>query len=502
MTTRHRFLTLFVATLAVVGVIALGPAAPPSGKGKNKPTLTVTIDPTSISESGGTAEGTVTRTNADTASDLTVALSSSDTTEAAVQISVTISGGSDFAIFPIDAVNDSDIDGDQTVTITATATGYRSGSATLTVADDESPPTATEPSFTMTLLGTLGGASSEAWAMNENGDVVGTWQTAIGPYAPWASFVYFSDTQQMVDLRTLLPQAVFETWVKDSFVAIDINSGINNGPKQICGRAQKLNGSGVLQTYAIRITLPHQGDAAIVETVGGLVGSVQSWASDINKFGDVTGTYVLPGGINRTFAYYEGIGSLDIGDLGGEGGRGWVINNLGEITGYSENADRERRAFLFIPGEAMQDLGIIKKVRRIDAFGSYSYGEDINDSAVVVGVSVAGLQNGSPIYRAFLEAGNGMVNLGTLDGDSESNPTGINSHNEVVGESFVGSSYRGFLYSSSFGMLELNALIDGLPVNYRNISVSPLKINDSGTISGSIRLEDFTTQAFVLMPNP
>jgi probable HAF family extracellular repeat protein len=233
MTTRPRLLTLFVATLAVVGAISHGPAAPPPGKGKVKLALTVTIDPTSISESAGAnaATGTVTHNNADTSSDVVVTLSNSDTTEAAFQGSVTIPMGVNSVSFPIDAVNDSDIDGDQAVTITATATDYRSGSANLTVVDDESPPTATEPSYTMTLLGTLGGSSSEAWAMNESGDVVGKSQTADGTSAP---FVYFSDTKEMVDLRDFLTQDDLDLWRWNLFAPRGINSGIS-GPIQICG---------------------------------------------------------------------------------------------------------------------------------------------------------------------------------------------------------------------------------------------------------------------------
>jgi hypothetical protein len=52
-------------------------------------------------------------------------------------------------------------------------------------------------------------------------------------------------------------------------------------------------------------------------------------------------------------------------------------------------------------------------------------------------------------------------------------------------------------------MLELDALIDNLPVGYRSmLHQGRFQINDSGTISGSIEFEDFSVQAFVLTPNP
>ena len=96
-----------------------------------------------------------------------------------------------------------------------------------------------------------------------------------------------------------------------------------------------------------------------------------------------------------------------------------------------------------------------------------------------------------------------MINLGTLDGDIDSQAMSINLGGEIVGESFgTISLWRAFYYSSAFGMLELKSLIDNPPINSRDIMATPLQINDTGTISGTIRLEDFTIQAFVLTPNP
>jgi hypothetical protein len=99
-------------------------------------TLTVTVNPASISENGGTATGTVTRSNTDTGQALTVTLVSSDTTEA-VPTSVTILANQSSATFAITAVDDTLLDGTQTVTITASAAGYVSGTKTLDVTDYE-----------------------------------------------------------------------------------------------------------------------------------------------------------------------------------------------------------------------------------------------------------------------------------------------------------------------------------------------------------------------------
>ncbi|MCA9140159.1 MAG: hypothetical protein KDB00_25480 [Planctomycetales bacterium] len=107
--------------------------------GRFTETLTVSIDLLEISENGGQALGTVVR-NGGTVGDLVVNLTSDDTSEATVPATVTIPDGSDFANFPIRAVNDTDLDGTQTVTITATAIGISYGTATIDVTDDDVPP--------------------------------------------------------------------------------------------------------------------------------------------------------------------------------------------------------------------------------------------------------------------------------------------------------------------------------------------------------------------------
>ena len=100
-------------------------------------TLIVTINPASISENGGTATGTVTRTNTDRSAALLVNLVSSQTTGAAVPASVTIPANQSSVTFPITAVDDVLVDGTQTVTVTASATGYGDGTRTLDVTDYE-----------------------------------------------------------------------------------------------------------------------------------------------------------------------------------------------------------------------------------------------------------------------------------------------------------------------------------------------------------------------------
>ena len=106
------------------------------------PALALTIDQTSILENGGSTTATVTRSG-DTSGELTVALTLSDDTESpevTTPATVVFVDGQTEVTFAVTAVNDDLVDGDQVATITATA-GAITATATVTVLDDDVPPT-------------------------------------------------------------------------------------------------------------------------------------------------------------------------------------------------------------------------------------------------------------------------------------------------------------------------------------------------------------------------
>lgn len=84
------------------------------------PQLTITFADPAIDEPDGAAATTATvRRNTPVDDPMTVLLGSSDTSEATVPASVTIPAGSDFATFPVNAVDDFVVDGTQSVSISA-----------------------------------------------------------------------------------------------------------------------------------------------------------------------------------------------------------------------------------------------------------------------------------------------------------------------------------------------------------------------------------------------
>jgi hypothetical protein len=100
--------------------------------------LTVTIFSASISESDAiqAVGGQVVR-NSELSIPLTVTLSSSDSSEAVVPISVTFTPGFNSVGFSLEAIDDLIADGTQTVTITASAVGHTNGSDTVDILDDD-----------------------------------------------------------------------------------------------------------------------------------------------------------------------------------------------------------------------------------------------------------------------------------------------------------------------------------------------------------------------------
>ena len=101
-------------------------------------TLSISINPTSIPETNGSATGIVSRLDADLTQALVVNLSSSDETSATVPVSVIIPANQSSIDFTITAHDDHLVSGTKAITITATAVGYTGGTGTLNITDSDS----------------------------------------------------------------------------------------------------------------------------------------------------------------------------------------------------------------------------------------------------------------------------------------------------------------------------------------------------------------------------
>jgi probable HAF family extracellular repeat protein len=128
---------------------------------------------------------------------------------------------------------------------------------------------------------------------------------------------------------------------------------------------------------------------------------------------------------------------------------------------------------------------------------------DINRQGDVVGFSnpdVPGDAEGDFLAQAFLWVrGSAIaVNIGTLDGDPNSQAFAINSSGQVVGISF-GDLVRGgraFIYENG-ELINLNHLVDIGP----DVLVSAQDINEAGQITGRVR-DGLTGEVFAFVATP
>jgi probable HAF family extracellular repeat protein len=184
---------------------------------------------------------------------------------------------------------------------------------------------------TMLDIGTLGGAYSEAVAINNAGQVLGQGYAADGS---WHAFLWFAGTLR--DLAPLVPNG--------SRVY-----GINNSGR-IVGKSTGADGwDHAFQWDPV---------AGTMRDLGTLPGVRNSYASGINDDGQIAVT-CWDGYDNYAALWDPATGTLrDLGTLGG-GHSGWLpgmrgswavaINNAGQVVGASFTADGRQHAFLWRP---------------------------------------------------------------------------------------------------------------------------------------------------------
>jgi probable HAF family extracellular repeat protein len=209
------------------------------------------------------------------------------------------------------------------------------------------------------------------------------------------------------------------------------------------------------------------------------LGGLESYATDINNRGAVTGGVYRGSPFQwetRFEAFVWNNGTVQfLGTLGGANSFANAINDLGEVTGTSTTADGQYHAFVWSPGRGMEDIGpgeghginangVVVGTSGPTAFrwtratgrqvllplrdGYQAVALDINRTGVAVGSSLDATGR-----RAVLWApdGSGPKDLGTLGGDY-SEARAIADNGVIVGTSSTASYLAPFRWTPRGGM--------------------------------------------------
>jgi len=323
-------------------------------------------------------------------------------------------------------------------------------------------------------LGALpGDSSSVAWAINENGDVVGWSNGANGTRA----FV-FTNSGGMVGLPGLpnRPRTVARDINDAGIVVGSANAGGTDLGHAVLWSGKLVQDLGTLGTGSFS-------EALAVNAAGQVVG----WSS-ADSGGGVSGVHGFLYG-NNAAAPLRGLSpSSDarLIDLTPDSDTGYAldINDAGQVTGY-KTALGGYHAFRWQAGVFL-DLGVLPGF-------AHSFGWAINAFGDVAGNSTSASGNSEQLFR--YTDGGGLQNLG---GSGEYNQAlGINDSGVVVGTR-GNSMKRALRYSDAAGLQDLNALVDP---SLGWVLLAAHDVNDAGQIVG-YAFNNFTGQTHAVRLEP
>lgn len=319
--------------------------------------------------------------------------------------------------------------------------------------------------YTVTLIDITGATSSTARAVNDLGQVVGSYEKADNSNQAYVWSAAGGTTD--------IPPLAGDTGSS----AHDIN---NAG--QVTGGSINEN---AMPVYSGFIWSSGGG----TQDLGNLGGTTYTEGWGINSNGVVSGESETAAGAYRAIVWTSGSGMADIvqDGFGDDASSSLAINDSGQAALYSQNM-MTRTAYIWDSTNGAVALG------NIGGTGSCSW--DISNSGKVVGWA----KDAGDKIRAFIwDSTNGMVQIGSTE-TAASKAFALNELDMVVGYSEDGagdgSGNRTAVLWKDGAQVDLNTLI---PANSGWVLQTAWDINEKGQIVG-YGTYDGKTQAFLLTP--
>jgi probable HAF family extracellular repeat protein len=302
-------------------------------------------------------------------------------------------------------------------------------------------------------LGTLGGQTSDAWGINDVGEVIGMAQNTGGVLRP-----FLWRTGQIFDLGTLGGLSGEATGINAAAQIVGENQN-SSGQWRVVryseGKIEDLvaavhpggpyleginnHGDVVGVNYGSGSLLPFLYTNGTVTTLPFLSGGTAAGPQSINDNGTVVGTAYPSGGNGSGYAaaWMNG-GVTELAELTGyPNGDPYQVNNLFQAVGYAAAPGQSDRAALWQNGTVV-DLGTLG--------GSTASAISINDYGQIVG----GAATASGIFHAALWSGGQALDLNNVvmpnpNFDSIVTARGINNRGQIVGSGSLGGVTKAFL---------------------------------------------------------
>jgi probable HAF family extracellular repeat protein len=248
-------------------------------------------------------------------------------------------------------------------------------------------------------LGTLGGSSSGAKAVNATGQVVGVAATADDELHAFSWTV----TGGMIDLGTLGGSFIRAVAVTDSGQVVGSSTTAGDAETHAFSwtatggmidlgtlggsfsEAKAVNASGQVvgdsstagdaETHAFSWTAT----GGMID-LGTLPGGTSALPAAVNASGRVVGQASTPAFSVHAFSWTVSEGMVDLGTFGGNSSLASAVNASGQVVGSADRTDASRHAFVWTASRGLVDLGTALRGSFVDATA-------INDSGQIVGAS-------------------------------------------------------------------------------------------------------------------